>query len=199
MKLNKIVKTTLVCLAIVGATLSAGCGGPKTTKDMTFDELMDDWGKNIETVVSERDKMIDDYIKKDPEGYKILTIEKKLNSMYGEKEIDALSLTKDQIEKADKAVDAIEAKTKPQVDKIKEEEKMALAMLEKRQLDKDQNKLGADSERRLAASQATAIKVTCEGKNSLNRASEFDATRFGRVKYNTREALLWQKHQSDKK
>lgn len=193
MKINKLIKTTLVGLAILGASLSTGCGGPKAPKDMTFDELMDDWGKNIETVVSERDKMVDDYIKKDPEGYKIFTVEKQLNSVYGKKEIEALKLTKEQIEKAEAAVIEIRTKTQPLEDKIKEESEIAFANIQKRELDKDQNKLAADSDRRLAAAKATARKVTLTGKTAGERASEFDATKYGRIRYNTIEVKSWEK------
>lgn len=195
MKLNKIVKTALVGLAIVGATLSAGCGGPKATKDMNFDEVMDDWGKNIQTVVSTRDKMVEDYIKKDPETYKIFTITEVLDATNREKDIDALHLTKEQIDKADDAITEIKNKTQPEVDRIKEDSARALEIIKSRTMDKDQNKFNADATRRVQAEQKTFREITA----GENKYLIVDATKFGKVRYNVAQIRLLEHYRSQEK
>lgn len=195
MKLNKIVKTALVGLAIVGATLAAGCGAPKATKDMNFDEVMDDWGKNIQTVVSTRDKMVEDYIKKDPETYKIFTITEVLDATNREKDIDALHLTKEQIDKADDAITEIKNKTQPEVDRIKEDSARALEIIKSRTMDKDQNKFNADATRRVQAEQKTFREITA----GENKYLIVDATKFGKVRYNVAQIRLLEHYRSQEK
>ncbi len=188
MNIKKIVKTTLVGMAIVGATLSAGCGGPKAPKDMTFNELITDWNKNIETVATERDKKIEEYIKKDPETYKIFTINKRLDNLFGgDKEIDQLNFSEKQISAAEAAMNEIADKTKEKVDRMKEEQELSLKIIRKTTY-KDPNALWADQTQWEKTRNEFNAKVDGANPHNYNQRK----TRFGQIEYNLGEIKYWQ-------
>ena len=183
MKITKIVKTSLAGLAIVGAVLSAGCGGPKEPKDMTFDELMKDMSKNIEVVATERDKMIEDYIKKDSETYKVFTIEDKFMSGFSRRKILDLNLTAEQINKTEEAINEITKKTEPQVNRMLEEQKRAEELLNKRALDKDQASFNNDKRRYETATNLLQNKITHTTAIFWNPSASLE-TKFVKVRDN---------------
>lgn len=196
MNIKKLVKTTLVGMAIVGAALSAGCGGPKAPKDMTFNELITDWNKNIETVATERDKKIEEYIQKDPETYKIFTIKKELDALFnpGIKELDALNFNEKQISAAETAMNEIADKTKDKVDRMKEEQELSLKILRKTTY-KDQNALWADQTQWEKTRNEFNAKV--DGANPYNYNQR--KTRYGQIEYNLGEVKIWQKSKQKNK
>lgn len=190
MNIKKIVKTTLLGMAIVGATLSAGCGGPKAPKDMTFNELITDWNKNIETVATERDKRIEEYIQKDPETYKIFTIKKELDGLTingGDKELDRLNFSEKQISAAETAMNEIADKTKDKVDRMKEEQELSLKILRKAAY-KDQNALWADQTQWEKTRNEFNAKVDGANPHNYNQRK----TRFGQIEYNLDRIKYWQ-------
>lgn len=138
MTFNKKVKTVLVSLAIVGTALCSGCGG-KDPKNMSFDELIEDWTQTMSMTISEQDKMIADYIKKDPETYKVFALKGRLMPVWDEKKIRNMHLTKEQYQKLEEAIAHITEKTVPQekIARMDQEQQLAQEINEKMKYDKD--------------------------------------------------------------
>lgn len=175
MKINRKAKKVLVGLAVLGSVFAAGCGGPKAPKEMTFDELITDWTQNIEKVTTEQDKMVEDYVKKDPETYKLFTLKDSLNVTATDEKINKLNLSKEQLDKTASAIKDIKSKTKPQVDRMNEEKEQAKQILIKRAYDKDQMKLESDKIRYSKAASDFDTKINAKDSDRSIR----NRTRFG--------------------